>query len=259
MTAQDIALFDRVADDYDRVLPFFTGFARGTVDALPLTPRQRVLDLGAGHGALTTQALYRGCRVTAVDSAPAMLERLRAEHADHEGFEGAHVMDAHRLDLPDASFEAVLSGFVLHLVDEPGRALTEIGRVLAPGGLLALTVPGAAPGEQDRPTDLLDELFEEYRAHLLPGGGMGGSLTPQDDLHGTGFSDVRARTVSVELPVPDGEALWRWTLTHGSRAFLEALPEPHREEFRARLVAGFDAAPFPLYRTAALWTCRFGR
>lgn len=43
-------------------------------------PGTRVLDLGAGRGALTAAALARGCQVTAVDCAPGMVERISTQY-----------------------------------------------------------------------------------------------------------------------------------------------------------------------------------
>ncbi|WP_406283165.1 class I SAM-dependent methyltransferase [Streptomyces sp. NBC_00209] len=96
------ALFDQLASVYDEVLPFFAGFARQHVEWLAPGPGTRVLDLGAGRGALTGAALARGCRVTAVDCAPGMVERLAAQYPQ---VREARVMDVHRLDFPDGSFD----------------------------------------------------------------------------------------------------------------------------------------------------------
>jgi 16S rRNA A1518/A1519 N6-dimethyltransferase RsmA/KsgA/DIM1 with predicted DNA glycosylase/AP lyase activity len=72
-------LFDRVAADYDEVVPFFAEYGAAIVDVLDPPAGCRFLDLGAGRGALTGPALARGCLVTAVDTAPAMVQRLTAD------------------------------------------------------------------------------------------------------------------------------------------------------------------------------------
>ena len=68
MTRKVISVFDRVAERYDEVLPFFSSFARELAAVLPLAPGVRVLDLGAGRGAVTAEALARACVVTAIDA-----------------------------------------------------------------------------------------------------------------------------------------------------------------------------------------------
>jgi ubiquinone/menaquinone biosynthesis C-methylase UbiE len=137
-----IGVFARLAPEYDTVLPFFAAMAASAVSALPIAADVRVLDLGAGTGAVTGQALARGARVTAVDAAPEMIARLRREHPRAQ----AAVMDAHHLALPAGTFDVVVSSFVMHLVDDPEAVTLEVKRVLAPGGLFALTVPGPPPG-----------------------------------------------------------------------------------------------------------------
>src|SRR5262245_3126981 len=73
-------LFERVADEYDEVLPFFSTFGASIVSTLPLFDGCRFLDLGAGRGALTAAAHRRGCAVTAIDLSPAMVYRLSAQY-----------------------------------------------------------------------------------------------------------------------------------------------------------------------------------
>ncbi|MEV5603850.1 class I SAM-dependent methyltransferase [Streptomyces sp. NPDC052299] len=94
-------------------------------------PGTRVLDLRAGRGALTAAALGRDCRVTAVDCAPGMVERLAVQYPQ---VREARVMEVHRLEYPDSSFDLVCAGFVVHLLDDPATAVQEVRRVLAPGG-----------------------------------------------------------------------------------------------------------------------------
>ncbi|WP_199747616.1 class I SAM-dependent methyltransferase [Actinomadura sp. WAC 06369] len=95
----------------------------------------RALDLGAGTGKLTEVLLRDGLRpedVVAVEPDPAMLGELRRGLPDVRVLRGG----AEDIPLGDASVDAVLVGQAMHWFDLD-RALPEIHRVLAPGGVLA--------------------------------------------------------------------------------------------------------------------------
>jgi hypothetical protein len=65
------------------------------------------------------------------------------------------------------------------------------------------------------------------------------------------------RQAEVTVDVPDNETLWRWMMSHGYRAFVEALPVPHRERFRQR-VLHFPPYDRALSRTTWVWSGRKG-
>jgi SAM-dependent methyltransferase len=122
--------FAGVADEYERGRP---GYPAEAIDwALGPAPLD-VLDVGAGTGKLTHAIAAAGHRVTAVEPLAEMRELLAA------GVPGAHLLEgtAERLPLADASVDAVVAGAAFHWFDQE-RALLEIGRVLRPGGALAL-------------------------------------------------------------------------------------------------------------------------
>jgi SAM-dependent methyltransferase len=86
-----IRAFDEVAPVYHTVLPFFA--RRGAELAAWLPPSThgvRLLDVGAGIGAVAMPALERGYAVIAIDRSTAMVARLQAEHPAID----ARVMDA---------------------------------------------------------------------------------------------------------------------------------------------------------------------
>ena len=95
-------------------------------------PPRRVLDLAAGTGKLTAALAGLGAEVTAVEPDPAMLAELRRGLPSVRALPGR----AEEIPLPDGSVDAVLAGQAMHWFDLD-RAVPEIARVLAPGGVLA--------------------------------------------------------------------------------------------------------------------------
>jgi arsenite methyltransferase len=103
-----------------------------------------VLDVGCGPASITAslaRAAGPSGLVLGVDRSEAMLARAaRAESGPQIAFLHA---DAQRLPLRDQTVDAVVSLAVLQLVPDPVMALTEMARVLRPGGRLAVMVPVA--------------------------------------------------------------------------------------------------------------------
>jgi ubiquinone/menaquinone biosynthesis methyltransferase len=96
----------------------------------------RVLDLACGTGDIAFLLAARGARVVALDITPRMLDlaRRRPEAARSDvAFVAGDMAD---LPFPDTSFDLVTTGYGLRNVPDLPKALAEIRRVLAPGGLL---------------------------------------------------------------------------------------------------------------------------
>ena len=92
----------------------------------------RVLDLAAGTGKLTEGLLRAGAEVVAVEPDRAMLAELHRLLPGVPALAGA----AERIPLTDAAVDAIVVGQAMHWFDLD-RALPEMSRVLAPGGVLA--------------------------------------------------------------------------------------------------------------------------
>jgi SAM-dependent methyltransferase len=92
-----------------------------------------VVELGSGVGA-NLRYLQAGARLTAIEPNPYMHARLRkAAHRRGVELEIRSVV-GERIDLPDASAEAVISSLVLCTVGDPAAVLAEVRRILRPGG-----------------------------------------------------------------------------------------------------------------------------
>ena len=229
-TGRAIRLFDELASQYDEALPFFRGFAELHVDWLDPAPGTRALDLGAGTGALTGALLERGCAVTALDAAPAMVAKLAALHPAAQ----ARVMDAHRLEFPDASFDLVCAGFVIHLLDDPAAVAAEAHRVLRPGGVFSFSTPGDVENAPE--WDFYPALFDEFQPYVPEGEGRLSRPLDEDELlEQAGFLEHTYTSVEQRLPVADADTFWAWALSHGSRAFIDALPTEQRAQFEAKV------------------------
>lgn len=98
-----------------------------------------VLDVGTGAGAVALAFAARGARVTAFDLTPAMLETVVAEAA-RRGLPAPETRlgDAAALPFPDACFDVVACRVCAHHFSRVQEAVSEMARVLRPGGLVVL-------------------------------------------------------------------------------------------------------------------------
>ncbi len=102
---------------------------------LPPSPA-RVLDVGAGTGALSLLAAELGHEVTALDLSPAMLARV-SEKAQARGLD-IRTVNAAATDPPAGPFDAVIERHVVWTLPDPATALAAWRRVAADGGRLVL-------------------------------------------------------------------------------------------------------------------------
>lgn len=177
------------------------------LDLAEVGPGQRVLDVAAGAGDQTLQIAARvgpDGHVLATDIAPAILE-FAAENAQRAGFAnvGTRVMDGEALDVPEGTFDAVVSRVGLIYFPDRAAALASMRRALRPGGRVAAIVYG--PAERNGFFSLPVSIIRR-RAGLpppLPGQpgpfSMGGEGVLEGEFRAAGFRDVRCRRVEAPL------------------------------------------------------------
>jgi demethylmenaquinone methyltransferase/2-methoxy-6-polyprenyl-1,4-benzoquinol methylase len=177
-------MFDAIAPRYDLLNHVLSAgldrrWRTRAVTALDLPPGARVLDVCTGTGDLAIAAVQGGTNVTVVgvDFAGEML-RLGLKKLRASGLTRAIRLvrgDATRIPLSDRCCDAATVGFGIRNVAEPERALTEIARVLRPGGRLAILEFGQPriPG--------IRTLYLWYFRYVLPR--VGRSVSKHDDAY----------------------------------------------------------------------------
>ena len=177
------------------------------LDLAEVGPGARVLDVAAGAGEPAISAARRvgpTGSILATDISTTILE-YAARAAKEQGLTNVEtrVMDGEQLELPDAAFDVVLSRVGLIYFPDQQGALTEIRRVLVPGGRVAAMVYATA--EQNRFFSIPVGIIRR-RAQLpppLPGQpgpfSLGGDGALEAAYRRAGFRDVVTRTVSAPL------------------------------------------------------------
>jgi len=206
---------------------------------------QTILDLGAGTGEtgfLAAPRLGADGLLISSDLSPRMLEAAQRV-APLFGVTNAEfrVLDAERIELPDASVDGVLSRFGYVLRGEPPAALGEVRRVLRPGGRFAFAA--WAGREQNRwmtvPADVMVE-----RGHLSPRSEAELALSNRRNpetirrlLSDAGFAVVDVEEMPVAYRFADADELWFFVSElRGSVALaLAKLGEEERAAVRAEI------------------------
>jgi ubiquinone/menaquinone biosynthesis C-methylase UbiE len=168
------ASYDGAMDFWDRHLfgdsrPWVCGRASG-----------EVLEVAVGTG--RNLALYPdGVRLTAIDWSPGMLGVARERAATLGREVDLRTGDAQALDFPDASFDTVLCALALCAIPDDRRAVTEMARVLRPGGRLLLVDHVAASWSGLRAVQWL------YERYTIPAEGEHFRRRPLTHVRDLGF------------------------------------------------------------------------
>ena len=216
MKSEDVERFDRTAEGYLRWwAPVLAPASVRMVDRLSrLDPalqgggQRTVLDIGCGTGNELLEAARRwpAAHLTGLDASTGMLAVARREtgrlpEAIRERIDFIEA-DASAIPVPDASFDIVITAFMLQQVPDRSAVLREAHRALRPGGLLAIygwltdTAPFAPDAE-------LEKALEETGIVRPPArdarsGHYRSIRSAADELRSAGFTRVGPRADSLD-------------------------------------------------------------
>jgi ubiquinone/menaquinone biosynthesis C-methylase UbiE len=186
-----------------------------------LAPGMSFLDVAAGSGALSIPAARLGARVLATDLSPAMLEHLdRRAHQEGLSVE-TRLMDGHALELDDDSFDMAGSQFGVMLFADMPAGVSEMARVVKPGGRILLTAYGdpheieflgffvaavqtAVPSFEGPSMDPLPLPFQLHDPERV-----------RRELENAGLRGVDVAAITEETEFASGEQFWDW-LVHSN-------------------------------------------
>jgi ubiquinone/menaquinone biosynthesis C-methylase UbiE len=209
--------WDRIAPGYDRTnTPTQMWLGNEGLRRADLGAGMRFLDVAAGSGALSIPAARLGAHVLAIDMSPVMVQLLEAR-ARREGLNiETRVMDGHTLDLADNGFDVAGSQFGVMLFPDMPKGLSELARVVKPGGRVLMTVYGdphrieffgflvaaiqaVRPDFNGPPMDPPPLPFQLQDPAKL-----------RKEFAAIGLKDVRVETITETTEFKTGKDLWDW-------------------------------------------------
>jgi demethylmenaquinone methyltransferase/2-methoxy-6-polyprenyl-1,4-benzoquinol methylase len=183
--ARTPGMFSAIAHRYDFLnhalsLNIDRRWRRELVRACDIQPGDRVLDAATGTGdvAIEFARRTRAASIAGLDPSPGMLEVARAKRSRDATLAGRIDLvegDALALPFPDRSFDAVTIAFGLRNLPDYERGVSEMARVLRPGGRLVVL-------EFMPPAGAARLVFRAYIATVLPV--IGRAISGSDEAYG---------------------------------------------------------------------------
>jgi len=247
--------FLAAADAYDRFMGRYSVLlAPQLADFATIAAGQRALDVGCGPGALTTELVrrLRADFVSAVDPSEPFVSAARDRHPGVD----VRLGSAEQLPFADQAFDGVLAQLVVHFMAEPREGLSEMVRVIRPGGVVAACVWDHAGGQGPLSLfwDAARELDPEVEDESQLAGAREGHL-PQL-FHGAGLREIEETALIVSVEHPSFDDWWEpFTLGVGPAGrYTAALDAERQAQLRERCHEALHAAPFVL--RAQAWAAR---
>jgi SAM-dependent methyltransferase len=249
-------VFDVAAEAYDSYMgrysrplaPLFADFAGVGAG------RERVLDVGCGPGALTSELVARlgPSAVHAVDPSESFVSAARDRHPGVE----VERASAEQLPFPNAEFDASLAQLVVHFMADASKGLAEMARVTRPGGVVAACVwdHGGGQGPLSGFWDVAGRLDPGVEDESELAGARRGHLA--ELLAEVGLREIDETTLSVSVDYASFDEWWE-PLTRGvgpAGTYLSTLDGEHRTRIRELCRARSDGAGFTV--TASAWAAR---
>jgi ubiquinone/menaquinone biosynthesis C-methylase UbiE len=229
----------------------FTALADIVADASGAGPGSRVLDIACGTGALSRRLGQAGGSVTGIDLAPPMLAVARELSVGIAFMEGS----ADALPFPDDSFDVVTCQQGLQFFPDRAAAVTEMRRVLQPGGRAVIacwcdpTQGGIVLIEQALRRHMGEEAAAMSRAPFV----IDNASILEELLADAGFSDVKVWTETIAARFVPGLGFGgRFIAAQPMAEFFAAAPAEVRAAVDADVDEGIqpmldgDAAAFPM-------------
>jgi SAM-dependent methyltransferase len=247
--------FDVDAAAYDRFMGRYSvPLAPLLADLASVDARQRVLDVGCGPGALTTELVARvgPGSVSAVDPSASFVTTARERHPGVDVQRAA----AEQLPFADGMFDAALAQLVVHFMADPVAGLREMGRVTRGGGVVAACVWDHAGG--GGPLSVFWEAAHALDADVADESRLAGAREGHlgELFREAGLREVEEIRVSVDVEHPTFDDWWEpFTLGVGpAGVFVAGLNGDERARLREGCRERLPAPPFVV--TARAWAAR---
>ena len=186
--------WDRVSGVYDLFGKVYNGKVNRQMCrtvAKEVGTDDRVLECACGTGLITAAVAGKCSKLVATDYSEGMLKQTRKKCGSYPNVE-IRTADILNLPFPDESFDAVIAANVIHLLDDPYKALSELDRVCRPGG--KLIIPTYVNKDKAKGFDKTidkagadfkqDFTYESYRAFFA----------------GAGYTKIRTRLIDGRVP-----------------------------------------------------------
>jgi SAM-dependent methyltransferase len=246
-------MFTVAAEAYDRFMGKFSVQLAPALCDFAGIEDGRVLDVGCGPGALTTELVNRvgAGSVAAVDPSEPFVAAAQERHPGVD----VRLAPAESLPFDDDEFDASIAQLVFHFMSDPAAGLREMTRVTRPGGVVAACVwdHGDGQGPLSPFWNVVNELDPAARDESDLFGSRDGQLV--ELFRSAGLVDVEGTTLPSSVAHATFEEWWEpYTLAVGpAGAYLASLDDAGRERLREACRRSLADAPVV---TARAWTVR---